>query len=132
MNHLRTLLSLWWTAPLTPTGHAAMPRVPVQSRFLVLLRRNTVACVGRFLPNLLMDPSDTGRVDVLQDLHKQGKPVSKVHVTVKSVETANRMMQRERGLDRSKMTGWVTVKPATPSPVAIAKAGERALQTLKK
>lgn len=57
--------------------------------------------------------------------------MAKVHVTVKSVETANRMMQKERGVDRQTMGYWV-VKPVTPSPAAIAQAGARALQAQKK
>lgn len=57
--------------------------------------------------------------------------VAKVHVTVKAVETANRLLQQSRGGDRQPSGYWF-VKPVTPSPAAIAQAGERALQTLKK
>ena len=57
--------------------------------------------------------------------------VDKVHVTIKSVEAANRIMQ-DRGSDRAKTASWVSVKPVRPSPHDIAKAGERALQSSKK
>jgi hypothetical protein len=63
---------------------------------------------------------------------KLEKPLSKVHVTVKSVETANRMMQQTRAADRQPGLGQWVVKPITPSPAAIARAGERALQSQKK
>lgn len=63
-------------------------------------------------------------------------PVDKVHVTIKSVEAANRLMQHDRGVDRKEPSGggWVSVsvKPVPPSPLAIARAGERALQSIKK
>jgi hypothetical protein len=59
-------------------------------------------------------------------------PLSKVPVTVKSIETANRMLQERGAPHSSKMSTWVAVKPATPTPTAIAKAGERALQASKK
>jgi hypothetical protein len=59
------------------------------------------------------------------------RPLSKLQVTAKSVEAANRMLQ-ERGSTTPKVATWVAVKPATPTPAAIAKAGERALQASKK
>lgn len=63
--------------------------------------------------------------------HNLETSVDKVQVTAKSVQVANRMLQ-ERGSNLVKMPTWVAVKPATPSPNAIARAGERALQASKK
>ena len=60
--------------------------------------------------------------------------VLKVQVTIKTVETANRMMQLPGKVSVGNLppTGNWVVKPVTPSPIAIAQAGERALQSLKK
>lgn len=61
--------------------------------------------------------------------------MTKVHVTVKSVEVANARMQLSRVHvhDRPQLSGGnVGVKPAPPSSIAIAQAGQRALQLFKK
>lgn len=104
-------------------NNCACQRAPTSSKRTSTRDRSVLAVLKGFLERIWPHMGITA---------KQEKTLAKVQVTVKAVETANRMMQLTRASDRAAPSGYWVVKPLTPSPLAIAQAGERALKSLKK
>ena len=59
-------------------------------------------------------------------------PMTKVHVTVKSVEIANAKLQGRVPTVETRTPPPMTVRPASPTRAALAEAGQRALQSFNR